>query len=81
MKRPHGQLRILLVDQYANLDLAGGDDLDVYVPLGEGLEHGLPVWGCGAGVGAHADADDAGFGDAGVGLRGRQLNLPPRLRG
>src|SRR6267143_3900873 len=55
VERAHRQLGVLLVDEAAHLDLAGGDDADVHSLVGQHLEHlgGHP------GVVAHAHADDA----------------------
>src|SRR5215217_5332357 len=53
---------VFLVDDAADLDLAGGDVLDVDLRVGEGLEHALGD----AGVDAHADADDAHLGQVAV---------------
>src|SRR5438105_11605920 len=46
---------VFLVDDAGDLDLAGGDVLDIDLGVGQGLEHALGD----AGVDAHADADDA----------------------
>ena len=64
MQRAHRQLGIGRVDQHADLDLGGGDGLDVDALLGQRLEHL-----CGdAGMAAHADADDRDLGHVGVEL-------------
>src|SRR6266568_2542420 len=49
---PHGELHVFFVDDDRNLDLRGGDHLDVDALFGEGAEH----LACDSGVGAHADA-------------------------
>ncbi len=50
------------LDEHADLDLAGGDHLNVDAGRGDGLEHR----GGNAGVGAHAQADDRDLGDLGI---------------
>src|SRR5579885_129551 len=61
----YGELGVLLGDQHADLDLRGGDHLDVDSLLGQGVEHALGD----AGMAAHADADDRDLDDIGVGLQ------------
>ena len=59
MDRVDRLIRIAEFDQYRNLDLAGGDHLDVDVCFGERLEH----LGRDARVGLHPRADDRDLGD------------------
>src|SRR5690606_22625693 len=58
----HGQLQVLLLDDHRDLDLGGGDHLDVDGFLGQGLEHAAGD----TGMGTHADADDGNLGDVDV---------------
>src|SRR5690606_28175643 len=46
----HGQLQVLLLDDHRDLDLGGGDHLDVDGFLGQGLEHAAGD----TGMGTHA---------------------------
>src|SRR5437588_8051632 len=72
VQRAHRQLGVLLVDQAAHLDLAGGDDPDVHAFVGQHLEH----LGRDAGVVAHADADDRDLGDVVLDLDLAGADLP-----
>ena len=58
----HGELGVLGVDHDGDLDLGGGDHLDVDPLLREHLEHARGD----AGVRPHADADDGDLGDVEV---------------
>ena len=86
MQRTHGQFRVIGRDQHADLDLAGGNHLDVDRLVGERAEHGVGD----AGMAAHPGADHADFGYRRIGdclgmadlwLRRRQSCLRPRQIG
>ena len=58
MDRPQGLLGVFAGHQHRDLDLAGGDHLDVDALLGQGAEHPLGH----AGLRGHAQADDRNLG-------------------
>src|ERR1700712_938066 len=90
MQRTNGQFGIFGRDQHADLDLTGGNHLDVDRLVRQSAEHGVGD----AGMAAHADPDDADLGnvrifqqfgvidlrlDAGQGgTRARQVGLADR---
>lgn len=71
MQSANGQFGIGTVDQDRNLDLGGGDGLDVDVLLGKRLEGA----GSNASMAAHADTDDRNLGKAGLVLRNVEADL------
>src|SRR5215472_12502607 len=71
VQRAHRELRVLLGDQHAHLDLRGGDHLDVDTLGRERAEHLLGH----AGVAAHADADHGDLHHVGIGLEGGEPDL------
>src|SRR6266545_5956577 len=64
VQRAHGELGVLGVDHARDLDLGGGDEVDVDVLAGEDLEQLQRD----AGVVAHADADDRHLREIGLRL-------------
>ena len=59
VQHAHSKFQVLLVDHHRDLDLRGGDHLDVDALLGQRAEHLAGD----ADVGAHADADHRDLGD------------------
>ena len=53
MQCAHCELEVLLLDDNRNLNFRGRDDLNIYVLIGQGLEHLARD----AGVGLHSYAD------------------------
>src|SRR5262249_1640534 len=62
----HRQLRVVLGDEHADLDLGGRDHLYVDPLFGQSPEHALGD----AGVAAHADTDDRHLHDVRIGHQG-----------
>src|SRR5271165_1353599 len=71
VQRAHRQFRVFRGNQHADLDLAGGDHLNVDRLVGQRAEHGVGH----AGVAAHADPDHADFGDVWIGQQFRVADL------